>query len=499
MSTNKNDDCYIEILEQPCSKSRFRYPCEARNNGSIVGATNNSERKTWPKIKIHGFKGKAVVIVSCVTKDEPHRPHPHEIIGKEKCNLGYYHHKTYDAEVSFQNLGIQCVKKKAILAALEKRKRNKIDPFNTGFKHMKLPDIIDLTAVRLCFQVFLKDDEEKYTIPLKPVVSEPIYDKKILNDLVIIKLSHCSAPVTGGVPMILLCDKVPKDNINIVFFEQKNGQNVWEAPAKFNPSDVFRQVSISFESPAYSDLSIEEPVQVFIQLRKLTGRIDRSEPLPFTFTPVGGDSEFTLKRKRQRMHSQTSARLDLDFEESKPIVHCPKCNCFKKSPLTETRKITDKLMMIRKQTIKKSSLDVDQPLIDKTVKNDAPLDLHCKKDLANDSNKNNNNNNNKSNVKKRKNYQQHHQEQQLNQLRLNHQQFQQHQNQQQQLNQVQQQQHLQNQLQQQNQNDDQQQNQLAAQQHHLQQQQQQMLLQHLPLLQQQICSKRLQPPAELLL
>lgn len=67
-----------------------------------------------------------------------------------------------------------------------------------------------------------------------------------MNDLVIIKLSHYSAPVTGGVPMILLCDKVAKDNINIVFFEQKNGKNVWEAPAKFNPSDVFRQVNLSF-------------------------------------------------------------------------------------------------------------------------------------------------------------------------------------------------------------------------------------------------------------
>lgn len=52
MSTKKNDHGYIEIVEQPCSKSRFRYPCEARNTGSVVGATNSAEHKTWPKIKV---------------------------------------------------------------------------------------------------------------------------------------------------------------------------------------------------------------------------------------------------------------------------------------------------------------------------------------------------------------------------------------------------------------------------------------------------------------
>lgn len=47
-----------------------------------------------------------------------------------------------------------------------------------GFCHKSNPDSIDITCLRLCFQVFLEGQEkEKYDIPLAPVVSDPIYDK----------------------------------------------------------------------------------------------------------------------------------------------------------------------------------------------------------------------------------------------------------------------------------------------------------------------------------
>ena len=43
---------------------------------------------------------------------------------------------------------------------------------------MNNTNMVDLSAVRLCFQVFIEDSETgKCTVPLKPVVSEPIYDK----------------------------------------------------------------------------------------------------------------------------------------------------------------------------------------------------------------------------------------------------------------------------------------------------------------------------------
>lgn len=63
--------------------------------------------------------------------------------------------------------------------------------------------------MRLCFQVFLEGAEKgKFTQPLAPVVSDIIFDKKAMSDLIICKMSHCSASVAGGQEIILLCEKV---------------------------------------------------------------------------------------------------------------------------------------------------------------------------------------------------------------------------------------------------------------------------------------------------
>lgn len=65
---------YVRITEQPASKAlRFRYECEGRSAGSIPGASSTPELKTFPSIQVVGYKGRAVVVVSCVTKDEPYR------------------------------------------------------------------------------------------------------------------------------------------------------------------------------------------------------------------------------------------------------------------------------------------------------------------------------------------------------------------------------------------------------------------------------------------
>lgn len=79
-----------------------------------------------------------------------------------------------------------------------------------GFGHRNQPTSIDLNAVRLCFQVFLEGNTPgKFSVPLPAVVSEPIYDKKAMSDLSIIKLSDCVSYVDGGrKDIILLCEKV---------------------------------------------------------------------------------------------------------------------------------------------------------------------------------------------------------------------------------------------------------------------------------------------------
>lgn len=71
---NIRKKAYVKILEQPAGKAlRFRYECEGRSAGSIPGVNSTSENKTYPTIEIVGYKGRAVVVVSCVTKDQPYR------------------------------------------------------------------------------------------------------------------------------------------------------------------------------------------------------------------------------------------------------------------------------------------------------------------------------------------------------------------------------------------------------------------------------------------
>nr|1BVO_A Chain A, TRANSCRIPTION FACTOR GAMBIF1 [Anopheles gambiae] len=174
---------YVEITEQPHPKAlRFRYECEGRSAGSIPGVNTTAEQKTFPSIQVHGYRGRAVVVVSCVTKEGPeHKPHPHNLVGKEGCKKGVCTVEINSTTMSytFNNLGIQCVKKKDVEEALRLRQEIRVDPFRTGFGHAKEPGSIDLNAVRLCFQVFLEGQQRgRFTEPLTPVVSDIIYDKK---------------------------------------------------------------------------------------------------------------------------------------------------------------------------------------------------------------------------------------------------------------------------------------------------------------------------------
>ena len=73
---------HLRIIEQPKSNAlRFRYQCEGRGAGALQGQHSNPEKKTFPKIQIVGYKGPAVVVVSCVTHDtELPRAHPHNLV-----------------------------------------------------------------------------------------------------------------------------------------------------------------------------------------------------------------------------------------------------------------------------------------------------------------------------------------------------------------------------------------------------------------------------------
>lgn len=127
---------YVKIVEQPARCAlRFRYECEGRSAGSIPGANATAENKTYPTIQVVNYKGPAVVVVSCVTKDLPYRPHPHNLVGKEGCKKGVCTMVINNPEMicSFTSLGIQCVKRKDVEDSLKLRESIKVDPFRSEY------------------------------------------------------------------------------------------------------------------------------------------------------------------------------------------------------------------------------------------------------------------------------------------------------------------------------------------------------------------------------
>lgn len=71
--------------------------------------------------------------MSCVTKDKPYRPHPHNLVGRDNCKKGICTIEINNESMtaSFQNLGIQCVKRKDIDDALKVREKIRVDPFRS--------------------------------------------------------------------------------------------------------------------------------------------------------------------------------------------------------------------------------------------------------------------------------------------------------------------------------------------------------------------------------
>merc|ERR1712165_134249 len=283
---------FVRILEQPAShKLRFRYKCEGRGAGALQGERSTSEKKTFPKIQIVGYKGPAVVVVSCVTHDsEVPKTHPHNLVspasvGRDGCKKGVCTMNVNNEEMSveFPHLGIQCVRRRDIADALKQRQEIRVDPFRQGFGHVDSPNSIDLNAVKLCFQVFLENPKTpgKYTVILDPVCSKPIFDAKAKKELQIMDMSDNTAPADGGKKVIILCEKVSKEDIKVRFYDY----NGWEEWADFGAADVHKQYAISFKVPRYQNINIAEPVKVCVELVKPSDDT-RSEEEEFYFTPV---------------------------------------------------------------------------------------------------------------------------------------------------------------------------------------------------------------------
>ncbi|XP_023281442.1 proto-oncogene c-Rel [Seriola lalandi dorsalis] len=307
MSSMLGDDSHlmaepaIQIFEQPKQRGmRFRYKCEGRSAGSIPGEKSSDNNRTYPSLQILNYSGKGKVCVYLVTKNEPYRPHPHDLVGKD-CKDGFYEAEFGPERrvIAFQNLGIQCVRRREVKDAIVQRITRAINPFNVPREQLLQTEEYDLNVVRLCIQVLLPDENGHYTRSLNPIVTNPIYDNRAPNtaELRICRVNRNSGSVKGGDEIFLLCDKVQKDDIEVRFFSSDG----WEAKGSFSQADVHRQVAIVFKTPSYYNTSITESVTVQMQLRRPSDQ-EVSEPMDFRYLPDDKDPYGYNEKKRRREH-----------------------------------------------------------------------------------------------------------------------------------------------------------------------------------------------------
>ena len=94
-------------------------------------------------------------------------------------------------------------------------------------------------------------------------------------------ISDITSPAEGGKKIIILCEKVTREDIKVRFYDSQS----WEAWGDFNPSEVHKQYAISLKTPRYKDVSIKERTKVFVELVKPTDE-STSEPQDFYFVPA---------------------------------------------------------------------------------------------------------------------------------------------------------------------------------------------------------------------
>jgi len=186
--------------------------------------------------------------------------------------------------IEFPHLGIQCVRKKDVEASLRERRGIRVDPYRQGFRHMENTGTIDLNAVKLCFQAFLETPGQpgKYTTVLEPVCSVPVFDAKAKKELVIMDISETEAPVEGGKKIILLCEKVLREDVKVRFWDPHSG---WEGWGQFSAQGVHKQFGISLVTPAFPHSLAPGVTRHRVRLELVRPSDEAcSEPVDFYFT-----------------------------------------------------------------------------------------------------------------------------------------------------------------------------------------------------------------------
>ncbi|KAB7494622.1 Embryonic polarity protein dorsal, partial [Armadillidium nasatum] len=243
-------------------------------------------------------KGPAMVIVSCVTVTEPYKPHPHNLVGKEGCEDGICSVLIDNAmmECSFSNLGIH----NFMYISAGRTSIILVFCIFSGFRTSEKPSINRPKFNSTLFSSVSSRPKVRGSIPSAA-------DRFRAN----LRQNACSSCVTGGKEIILLCDKIVKEDIKVRFFEMKENQVEWEAFGDFQSSDVHKQVAISFKTPRYKDLEVTQTVKVSLQLFRPSDK-SVSETVPFEYYPINKDYDYVEDRILHITHPASKEVLTSD-------------------------------------------------------------------------------------------------------------------------------------------------------------------------------------------
>lgn len=310
---------HLTIMEQPVDKFRFRYQSEMHGtHGSLMGVNTEKSKKTFPAVKLHGFRGEAKIRCSLFQVDPNRRAaHSHNLVIKSgEIDLNDPHDIDVNEECNyvamFQGMGIIHTAKKNIAEELSKKmkKQRAVDvtreltlreELQLQKEATEMAKTMNLNQVCLCFQAFQVDPTTgQWTQLCEPVYSNPINNMKsaLTGELKICRLSATAGNVDGGEEVFMFVEKVCKNNIKIRFYElDEYDQEVWQDWGVFSEADVHHQYAIAFKTPSYHNKDITEPVEVLMQLYRPRDKC-QSEPVPFKYKP-----RLNISRKRPRVSS----------------------------------------------------------------------------------------------------------------------------------------------------------------------------------------------------
>ena len=309
----------IEIVSQPCKQYRMRYESEKRKENLLTAdgfqSSNIKKKKKFPIVKLINFNkfySSGYLQIVCVCKapsnDFKYKVHPNKLFGKNCTEYGVARIdiKSFKNEetIELEGIGIQQVKAEKIVERISAYKENNIDPFDAGFD--SIDKKIDLKCLKLCFQIFLKDNAGNI-IKSDPIVSQAIHSLTKL-DLIVERIINARGSVHGGDEVVIILKKKvpPEAHILVKFFQNENFDN-----EVFPIDGIYHGYTVVFKSPQYLGY-LQRSLIVNFQLCMTTGDVYlESNVFEFTYEPPS-EIDSIIIEPRNDLFLQNNIQVDTD-------------------------------------------------------------------------------------------------------------------------------------------------------------------------------------------